>query len=79
MADPTTIPIAYEWLKDVFTDEEISSLQAFYEHETDLFRCIGFIGESGKVSQFAEPAKALAIARLEKDYRQDLKEYYARK
>ena len=75
MADPALLPTDYEWLKDVFTDEEIASLEAFYQHETGLFQCIGFVGETGMISQFAEPAKAQAIARLEKEYREDLKEY----
>jgi hypothetical protein len=67
------IPTGYEWLQDVFTEEELNSLRAFYEDD-GTFMCIGFIGPDGKTTQFAEPNKANAIDMLEKDYLLELYE-----
>jgi hypothetical protein len=66
------IPPGYEWLKEVFTDEEINSLCAFYNDDDGTFSCIGFKGSNGKVMQFAEPIKARAIELLERDFRREL-------
>lgn len=70
--DPNNLPSGYEWLRDVFSDEEIASLTAVYSFETGEFECLGFWNEFGRVSQFAEPEKAEALARLEEDYRKEL-------
>ena len=67
------IPVGYEWLKDVFTEEELNSLGAIFNND-GTFDCIGFIGPDGKVTQFAEPDKAQAIERMEADYINELME-----
>ena len=72
MNNPNDIPSGYEWLKDVFTDKEIASITAVYSYETGKFECLGFWNEHGRVSQFAEPEKAEALARLEEAYREEL-------
>lgn len=66
------IPFGYEWLKEVFTVEEINSLRVFYNDDDGTFACVGFEGSNGKVTQFAEPAKARAIELLEEACRREL-------
>lgn len=65
------IPSGYEWLKEVFTTEEINSLCAVY-NDDGTFAYIGFRNPNGKVMQPAEPAKARVIELLEKDFRREL-------
>ncbi len=69
------IPTGYEWLQDVFTEEELNSLGANYNND-GTFDCIGFIGPGGKITQFAEPDKADAIKCMEAAYRDELIEIY---
>ncbi len=71
------IPAGYEWLKDVFTEEELNSLGAIYNYD-GTFDCIAFIGPGGEITQFAEPDKAQAIKRMEAAYRDELIEISAR-
>ena len=73
MTQNLRLPPGHEWLKDIFTTEEICSLTAFYEDD-GTFMCIGFIGPGGKTTQFAEPEKAQAIGTLEATYRSELEE-----
>jgi len=65
---------------DIFSDEELESLRAFYDVDTGGFEFLGFVGLGGKVTQFADPIKAEALAIIEEAYREELKtrnkEYY---
>ncbi len=62
------IPKEYEWLKDIFTSDELDSLEAFFNEDTSEFVGIGFIGPGGLFTRFSELDKIRAIDLLEKDY-----------
>jgi hypothetical protein len=59
---------------DLFTDEEVASLTAFYDGDTSEFLGIGFINEYGKWSKFANKEKTDAIAVLDEEYQKELGE-----
>lgn len=59
---------------DVFTDEEVATLTAFYDDDTSKFLGIGFINKYGKWSKFANKNKSDAIAVLDGELRKELGE-----
>ena len=73
-ADPNNPPNGWEWLRDVFTDEEIASLTAIYSYETGKFEGVGFVNIYGKFCSPVETDKLEALERMEQDYRNALKQ-----
>ena len=70
---PENLPDLVKKALDVFSDEEIEALEAFFDHETREFLFIGFIGPGGKMTEFAESEKAAALEILNVQYRLELK------
>lgn len=62
-------PECYKAL-DVFTDEELAALYAWYDKETGLFRCIGFLLHD-RITRWANPDKSAALEVLEDQARKE--------
>lgn len=57
---------------EVFTDEELAVLEAFYQDTTGKFLCVGFVSKTtGKITKWADQAKYDAIAIIEDACRRD--------
>lgn len=57
---------------DVFTDEEIALLTAWYDEDTGLFKCVGFVDPTtGKVTKWADLEKYKALEVLEDQVRKE--------
>ncbi len=69
-----------EHIKATFTDEERTAIQvledenleAYFQFETGLFDCIGFIGPGGKVTKPADIKKYNALLVLENRIKREL-------
>lgn len=69
---PKDVPEEVIQAMQVFTDEELLGLSAYYEQETNLFWGIGFIGPGGKVTKYANPDKYAAMMVMEDEIRKEL-------
>ena len=61
----------YEAL-DVFTNEELSILHSWYDKDTGVFQCIGFMNPlTGRIAKWANPEKYKALEVLEDQVRKE--------